>query len=87
MSKYVIKQAYKPNTEMHPFAVHLCVSSLLVTLRNGLNAVPPPEVKGDGLLFISSKAYLADTGSGSVTLGGTRVGLERQRRHSLLLIN
>ena len=73
MSKYVIKRAYQPNAEMHPFAVHLCVSSLLVTLRNGGNADPPPEMEGGGLLFISEKDIrLTDTGYGCVALGGTR---------------
>ena len=66
MSKYVIKQAYKPNAEMHPFAVHLCVSSLLLMLRNEEVLFRPPDLGVGGCSSPAQKGYP------DVALGWTR---------------
>ena len=91
MSTYGIKWAYQHNAEMHPFAVNLCVSSFLLTLRNDLVASRPPEGgeggEGGCCLYPTKHIRLADKGYGNVALGGTRMGPERQVRRSLLLIN
>ena len=52
MSTYGIKRAYQRNAETHPFAVNLCVSSFLSTLRNGLDATRPPEGGEGAVVYI-----------------------------------
>ena len=84
MSTYGIKRAYQHNAEIHPFAVNLCVSSFLLTLRNGLVATRPPEGGEGGCCLYPTKCIrLVDKGYGNAALGGTRRGPERQLRRSL----
>ena len=83
MSTYGIKWAYQHNGEMHPFAVDLCVSSFLLTLRTGLVATRPPEGGERGCCLYPrsiSNRRIQDTET------QRWAGLERQRRRSLLLI-
>ena len=88
MSTYGIKRAYQHNAEIHPFAVNLCVSSFLLTLRTGLVAICAPEGgEGGCCLYPTKHIRLADTGYGNAALGGTRPGPEQQCRRSLHLIN
>ena len=68
---------------MHPFAVDLCVSSFLLSLRTGLVAFRPPEWGEGGCCLYPgsiSNRRIQDTET------QRWAGLERQRRRSLLLI-
>ena len=62
MSTYGIKRSYQHTAETQPFAENLCVSSFLLTLRNGLVRYHPPEGGGGGCCLYPTKCMgLADT--------------------------